>query len=94
MEVVGCQLTTDYTSGVRRELPHQFTAACNRKPPWPRKAIIHAFCEIVHCDIVSSGRFADKFRDKCPQECGNQASNTIEDAPEVYMVEVITESHM
>jgi len=43
--------------------------------------------------IVSSGIFADEFRDKRPREWTKQALKTLEEATELYMVEVIPGSH-
>jgi len=43
--------------------------------------------------FVSSGIFADEFRDKRPREWTKQAVKTLEEATELYMVEVIPGSH-
>jgi len=56
------------------------------------KAFIRTVREIKDYDVVSSGIFADGFRDKCPQEWTKQASKTLEEATESYMVEVIAEA--
>jgi len=48
--------------------------------------------EIEHHDVVSSGIFADEFRDKGPQEWTKQALKSLEEATESYMVDVIAEA--
>jgi len=48
--------------------------------------------EMEHHDVVSSGIVADEFRDKGPREWTTQALNTLEEATELYMVEVIAEA--
>ena len=49
--------------------------------------------EIEHRDVVISGIFADEFPDKRPREWTKQASITLEEATEAYMVEVTAEFH-
>jgi len=49
----------------------------------------HTVHKIDHHDVVSSGIFADEFFDKHPCEWTMQALITLEEATEVYMVEVI-----
>ena len=59
---------------------------------WSTKAFIRTVREIEHHDVVSSGIFADEFRDKGPREWTKQALKTLEEATESYMVEVIAEA--
>jgi len=49
--------------------------------------------EIDHHNVVSSGIFADKFGDKRRRECTKKALNTLEEATEANMVEVVADSH-
>jgi len=56
------------------------------------KAFVRTVREIEHHDVVSSGIFPNEFRDKGPWEWSKQASNTLEEATESYMVEEIAES--
>jgi hypothetical protein len=46
-----------------------------------------------HHDVVSPGIFIDKFPDKHPQEWMKQALFTLEQATEVYMVELTAKFH-
>jgi hypothetical protein len=48
---------------------------------------------IEHHDVVSSGILVDEFPDEHPGEWTKQALITLEEATEVYMVEVIAEFH-
>jgi hypothetical protein len=91
--VNGGRLTVICTAGARRELHNDFFATCNAKPPWSTKAFAHTVHEIKHHDVVTSGIFADNFADIHPREWTNQAVNTLEEATEAYMVEVIAEFH-
>jgi hypothetical protein len=58
-----------------------------------KKAFVHTVHEIEHHDVVSSGIFANEFPDKHPREWTKQAVITLEEATEVYMVEVTAEFH-
>jgi hypothetical protein len=87
------QLTIYRTARVRRELGDQYIASRKGKPPWSSKAFVLTVHEIEHHDVVSSGIFADEFREKHPQEWKTQALKTFKEATESYMVEVIPESH-
>jgi hypothetical protein len=85
--VIGCeyhhididcgQLTTYCTACVLRERRDQFIAARNGKPPWSMKAFVLTVHEIEHDDVVSSGIFADEFRDTTPWEWTKQGLKTI-----------------
>jgi len=90
----GWQLTIQSTAGVRRELYDQYIAVGNGNPQWSTKAIVSTVREIEHHDAVSSGIFADKFRDKRPQEWTQQALQTLEEATGLYLVDVIAKSHL
>jgi len=46
-----------------------------------------------HLDVVSSRLFADEFPDKCPREWSKQASITLGEATEAYMVDVTAKFH-
>jgi Zn-finger protein len=86
------QLTIYCTATVRRELRDQFIVARNGKPLWSMKACVRTVHEIEHHDVVSLGILVDEFRDKGPREWTKQALKTLEEATELYMVEVIAES--
>jgi len=83
------QLEISHTAGVCRELCNQFIESHNSKSPWSTKAFIRTVPEIEHHNVVSSGIFADKFRDQPPREWKKQALKTFEEAAESYIVEVI-----
>jgi len=68
-------------------------AARNGKPPWSTQAFVCTVCEIEPHDVVSSGIFTYKCRDKSPREWMEQALKTSEEAMESYMVQVIAKSH-
>jgi len=57
------------------------------------KASVSTDREIEHHDVVRSWVFADRLPDKHPSERTKQALVTLEEATEVYMVEVLAESH-
>jgi len=78
---------------VRRELHDQFIASHNGKSPWSTKSFVWTVREIEHHEVISSGIFADEFRDKRPREWMKKALKTLEEATESYMVEVIPGSH-
>jgi len=86
-------LTEQCTAGVRRELHNQFITARNRNHPRLTMAFVRTVSEIKCCDVVSSGIVADEFRDNHPCEWTKQALISLEEATEVYMVEVFAESH-
>jgi len=44
-------------------------------------------------DVISSGIFTDEFCDKGPWEWMNQDLITVEEAMEVYIIEVVAECH-
>ena len=79
--------------GVRRELYDHIIVAQNGKPPWKTKACPGKVPKIKYHDVVSGGIFADEIPDKHPSELTKQASITLEEATEAYMVEVIAASH-
>jgi len=91
--VNGHQLTGYHAAGVRQVLRDQFNAARNGKPPWSTKAILRKVHEIEHHDVVSSEIFADEIRDKHPRDWMKQSSIALEEATEVYMVEVMAAFH-
>jgi len=66
-------------------------AARNGKPPWSTNSFIHTVCKIVYHDVISSGIFAEQFREKHPWVLTKQALKTLEKAMELYMVEVKAE---
>jgi hypothetical protein len=78
--------------GVHRELRYQLIAARNGKPPWLTKAFVHTVRKIEHLDVLSSGIFADEFRDLHPQVWTKQALINLEEATEAYLVEVLAKS--
>jgi len=93
MKANGGQLTVSRTVGVRRELHNQCIAARNREPPWSTTSFVRTVCKIEHHDVISTGIFAVGFPDKRPREWTKQALITLEEAMEVYMVEVTAEFH-
>ena len=92
IDVEGGQLSIQYTAWVHRELCDKFISTRNMEPPWSMNAFVGTVSEIEYHDVVSSGIFADEFRDNGPQEWTKQALKTLEEATESYMVEVIAES--
>jgi hypothetical protein len=66
--------------------------ARNGKPPWSTMALVCTVHEIEHHDGISSGIFGHEFHDYGPWEWIKQASKTLEEATESFMVEVIAES--
>jgi len=94
IEVDGHQPMIWYPAGVYRELRDQCIATRNGKPRWETKIFVWIVSEINHHDVVSSGIFADECSDKQPQERTKQAIPTLEDAPDLYLLNVIAESHM
>jgi len=56
------------------------------------KVFVRTVPGIKHYDVVSRGILADEFRDNGPREWIKQASKTLEEATDSYMVEVIAKS--
>jgi hypothetical protein len=79
--------------GLCSELLEQDIDDRNGNPPWLTKAIVRTVCKIEHHDVVRSRIFRDAFPDKPSHECTKQALIILEKAMDVYMVEVIAESH-
>jgi len=94
IEVHGCQLMISHPAGEQGALHDQLIAACNGKPPWLTKAFGRTVCEMEHSDVVSSEIIADQFGDNNPRQWTKQALTTSQDGAQLYMVEVIAESHM
>jgi len=92
-EANSSQLTVSRTAGLRRELHNEFITARNWKPPSSTKAFVRTVREIEHHEVSSSGIFADEFLDNRPCEWMEQASITLEEATEAYMVEVTADFH-
>jgi len=90
--VNGHGLTVYWTAVVRRELRDELIATCTRWPQSLTKAFVPKARNIEHHDVVSSWLFADEFPDKHPSMSTKQASLTLEEAMEGYMVQVIAES--
>ena len=93
MEANGSQFTVSPTAGVCGALRNEIIAARNRNPPWPTKAFVRTVREIKHHDVVSSGILADAFPDKRLRDWMKLGLITLEEATEVYMVEVTAEFH-
>jgi hypothetical protein len=91
LDAIDGQLTVYRTAGARKELRNELIAAGNGKPPRSTKAFVHTVRKIEHHDVVSSGIFADEFPDMRPCEWTKQALITLEEATEMYMVEVTAE---
>jgi len=89
----GGSLTLFRTAGVRSELRNEFIAGCNRKRQCSINAFVRTVREIEHHYVVSFGSFEDELPDKHPREWTKQASITLEEAMEAYMVEVTAEIH-
>jgi len=88
------QRTVKSTAGVCRALHDQFLATHNGEPPWSTEAFFRTVREIGHCDVLSSGIMEDEVWYKSPQEWTKRALNTVEEAMELYMVQVIAESQI
>jgi len=88
-----CQFNIECTAGVYREQGDQLISAHNEKPPWSTKTFVCTVCEMEHHYVATSGIFAEEFPDKYPHEWMKQALITLEEATEVYMVEVIATPH-
>jgi len=89
----GSQLAVSRTTGLRRELRTELIASHNRKLSRSTKAVFCPVRQIEHCDVVSSWIFSHEFPDKCPRDWTKQASITLGEATEVYMVEVTAGFH-
>jgi len=76
--VNGRQIAVCHTVGVLRELRDQFIATRIGKPPWSTKTFVRTVHKIEHHDEVTSGIFADEFRDMHPREWTKQALITTE----------------
>lgn len=57
------------------------------------KALVCTVCKIENHDGIRSGISADEFCHKGPLEWSKEVLNTIEDARDMYIIEVIAESH-
>jgi len=68
-------------------------AAHNGKPPWSSKAFVLTVCKVEPHDVVSGGIVRDKFRDEHTRELIKQVLIILKVEMDVYMVEVIAESH-
>jgi hypothetical protein len=79
--------------GVHTEIHDQFLTTHNGKSAWLMNVFVCIVREIDHDDVVSSGCFADEFPDKNSCRWTKQALLTFDAAIEVYIVEVIAESH-
>jgi hypothetical protein len=94
--VIGCecidinvndqQFTVYSTAGVRRELPHQFVAAHNTKPPWSTKAFVRTVREIEHHNVACSVIFGNAFPYKHPREWTTQPVIPLGEASKEYVV--------
>jgi len=93
IEINGNQWTIYHPAGVRSELRDQSIVACNERPRWSTKSSIRTVREMKHHDVVSAGISQDGLPDKHPRESMKQALITVEEARELYMVEVIVVSH-
>jgi len=91
--VYGHQFIEWWTAGILRELRDQYLTAHNGKPPWSMMAVVRTVREIERHDAVSSGIVVDQVGEKRPRELTNKGLNTLEEATEAYMVEVIADSH-
>jgi hypothetical protein len=94
IEVDRNQLTSKSTDGVCKEICDQFIAARNLKAIWWTKAVVSIVSEFKHHDDVSCEIFTDKLHDAYPQEWTRKALDTVDDAIEMYVVEVIAKYHM
>jgi hypothetical protein len=75
-----------------RELYVKFIAARNGAPPKLRKAFVFPLCKIKQHDVVSSRILAYELCDKGPQESTKYTLNTLRQATECYIVEIIADS--
>jgi len=63
------------------------------KPPLSTKLFIRALPGIKHRDVIGFKSLANDIHDTHRCDWTKQASMTLEEATEAYMVEVIAESH-
>ena len=87
------QFTLYRMAGVRCELCDHLITGRNEKHPWSTRTFVSKVREIIHHDVVSYGIFADQFPEMHPREWKKQALITLEEATEVYMVEILATSH-
>ena len=78
---------------MRRELSNKFIAAPNGKSLWSINAFVRTVRDIEHHDVVRCAILADELPDKRPRQWIKQAVITLQEATEVYMVEVTAEFH-
>jgi len=89
IEVDGHQLTISFTACARWELPEQSVCPSFGTLPWLFKVSVCAGCKIEYRDIVSSGILTHEFSDKYHCQWTKQASTTLEDPADVYLVEAV-----
>jgi len=63
------------------------------KPIWSTKPFLHTVCEIEHRDDAGFWIFAEEFGGKRPWEWTKPALKILGKATELYMVQIIAESH-
>jgi len=88
-----CQPTITCTVHICREVHDQLIAAHNRYHASSTNIVVCTVCEIKRYDDVSSGIFANEFHEKRPREWTNNDPVSLEEATEVYMVQVLAEFH-
>jgi len=87
------QLTIYCMAGICRVLWDKLIAAHDGKPPLLTTGSVRTVCGIDHLDPVPFGIVGDKLCHDGSREWTNQALNSLEEASEAYMVEVIAKSH-
>jgi len=67
-------------------------ASCVDKAPWPQNTFVRTVPKIEYYAVVSAGMVAVKFRHKGLWEWTKQDFKPLEEATELFMIEVISES--
>ena len=92
--VLRCQLAIIRKAGVPRDLHDQLTPVCNGKPPRLMEVFVGTVCKFEHHYGISSLGLVYELHVRHPRQWMKQALNTLEEPMELYMVEVIAESHV
>ena len=78
---------------VRIKLREEYHASKAGKAPWSTKAFMRTVREIEHHKVVCAGIFADMFKDKIPMDWTHQVMKMLEEAAELYIIDVSTPPH-
>ena len=88
-----CEQTIELTAGIRTELRNHFFGAHYGTLSSSTMAFVPTVHEIEHHQVASSEIFTEEFFDQHHQEGMTQASITIEEVTDAYMVEVVAKCH-